>query len=122
MTVQAPPVPDEFSKQPWETYIIGADHSHNLESGESIVVGSSTVTAVDADGEDASADVIDLDDLAVQTADADDIKVTPVANGMLVVRVFGGTEAGSKYKITFKAVTSNSNQYETDVKMRIKDV
>jgi hypothetical protein len=121
MTVQAPAIADEFAKQPWESYLIGADNSHNLEIGESVIVGTSDIIAVDKDGEDATDDVLDNDDKTVQTADAADIKATPVTNGMLVTRVLAGTEALSKYKITFKAITSNGNQYETDVKMKIKD-
>jgi hypothetical protein len=122
MTVQAPPVPDEFPKQPWETFIISADISHRLVTGEYIVLETSDIIAEDTDGEDASADIIDNTDKAVETAAAADIKATPVTNGMLVTRVLGGTEALSKYKITFKAITSLDNQYETDVMMRIKSV
>jgi hypothetical protein len=122
MTIQSPPVPDEFAKQPWETYIICADNSENLGTGESVVLATSDIIAEDKDGNDVSSDVLDNTEKTVQTADAEDIKVTPVTNGMLCTRVKAGTEALSKYKITFKAITTDDNQYETDVKMRIKDV
>jgi len=116
-----PPVAETFYKQPWESYIIGVDFSWAMESGESLVVGSCTITAVDNTGTDASSDVIDDSDKAVTTADADDITTTPVTNAMLVTRIKGGTVALSKYLITFRVVTNFENQYEMDLKMSIKE-
>lgn len=114
----------EICKQGSESYLLGADFSQVLESGEYILIGTSTVTATDKDGNDATSDVLDNDDMAVATADADDLDsgVTPITNGMLVTRIKNGTEALSKYMITYLAKTSNGNTYEKDVKMRIKEI
>ena len=116
-----PPVAETFYKQPWESYIMGVDFSWAMEEGEILVVGSCTITAIDKDSADASAAIVDNDDKAVTTADADDITTTPVTNAMLVTRIFGGTVALSKYLITFKGVTSYDNQYEMDLKMDIRE-
>lgn len=121
MTVQVPAISEEFSKQSWETYLIGADNSKVLEEGEYVVLNTSTIVAEDKDGTDASDDILDNTDKAVETASINDVDVTPVTNGMLVTRIQAGVEALSKYKITFKAITSNGNQYETDVLMVIKN-
>ncbi len=114
----------EICKQGSESYLLGADFSQVLESGEYVLIGTSTVTAVDKNGADVTSTVLDNNDMAVQTADADDLDsgVTPVTNGMLVTRIQNGSESLSKYMITYLAKTSNGNTYEKDVKMRIKEV
>ena len=121
MAVQKCAGKEEICKQPNETYLFGVDYSQVLEEGEYILVGTSTITAVDNEGNDATSDVLDNTDKVVQTADEDDISVTPITNGMLATRIKGGTEALSKYKLTYLAQTSNENTYEKDVLMRIKD-
>lgn len=115
------PIPETFWKQPWETYLIGGDFSRVLETGEEIVALTSDIVAVDKDGTDVSSTVLDNSYKTVSTADADDIDVTPVTNGMLMTRVQAGTEDAMPYKITFKGVTNADNQFETDVTMKIKD-
>ena len=121
MVTQLCAVAEEICKQPWETYLLGADNSHVLEEGEFVLLGASDITAVDKNGADASADVLDNGDKVILTADEEDITTDPITNGMLATRIKAGTEALSKYKITFRAVTSLDNQYETDVRMKIKD-
>jgi hypothetical protein len=123
MATQKCAVACEICKQPSESYLLGADFSQVLEEGEYILVGTSEVTAVDNDGNDSTDDVLDNDDMAVDTADEDDLLsgTTPITNGMLVTRILGGDEDLSKYKITFLVQTSNGNTYEKDVLMRIKD-
>jgi len=123
MSVQKCAITCEICKQPSESYLLGADFSQVLTVGEYILVGTSTVTAVDNADEDATDDVLDNNDMVVDTADADDLPsaTTPITDGMLVTRIMAGTEALSKYKLTFLAQTSNGNTYEKDVKMRIKD-
>lgn len=120
MTVENRIVVDQFGKQSWESYIIGVDHSKNLASGEYIVLGSSTIIAADADGEDVTDTVLDNDAMAVGTASQSDIDVTPVTNGLLSTRIRSGT-SGVIYTITFKAVTSENNKFETDIKMKVED-
>lgn len=123
MATQKCAVACEICKQPSESYLLGADFSQVLEEGEYILVGTSTITAIDNAEDDATADVLDNTDKAVSTADEDDLDsgYTPITNGMLVTRILAGTEALSKYKLTYLAKTSNGNTYEKDVKMRIKD-
>ena len=116
------PVAEKFYKQPSESYLVGADFSNVIESGEAIVAGSSTVTATDSNGEDASDDVIDNLDKNVTTADPDDIDATPVTNAMLQTRVMGGVEDNSPYKLTYKVVTDLGNEFELDISMQIKEV
>ena len=120
MSVEPRVVLDQFSKQSWESNMVGVDHSKNLASGESIVLGSSTVTAIDGDGDDATSTVLDNDDMVVGTASQSDISVTPVANGLLSTRVKAGS-SGVIYTLTFKAVTSAGNKIETDIKMKVED-
>jgi len=123
MSTQKCAVACEICKQPSESYLLGADFSQVLEEGEYILVGTSDVSAVDNIGDDATSDVLDNNDMVVDTADADDLLsgTTPVTNGMLVTRILGGDEDSSKYKITYLAQTSNGNTYEKDVLMKIKD-
>lgn len=123
MATQKCAVACEICKQPSESYIFGADFSQVLEEGEYILVGTSTITAVDSAGDDSTAIVLDNADKAVQTAEEEDLDsgTTPVTDGMLVTRIQAGTEALSKYKLTYLGLTSNGNTYEKDVKMKIKD-
>lgn len=115
------PVAVTFYKQPWETYLVGADFSWVIDEGEEIVLATSDIVAEDVNGTDASSDVLDNSAKAVSTADADDITTTPVTNAMLVTRIKDGTVALSKYLITYRAITDLGNQYELDLKMSIKE-
>jgi hypothetical protein len=114
------PVPEKFYKQPWETYLVGADFSKVLEIGEALVVGDCDILAVDSDDVDRASVVLDNSYKVVSTADADDINVTPITNGMLMTRVKAGVDL-MKYKLTFHASSDSDNQFETDVFMEIKD-
>lgn len=96
-----------FEKQVWESWIVSADFSDDLVTGETIVLATSTVTATDKTGT-LDATVLDQSGKAV-------------SGSLLQIRVQAGTEALSMYKITFKAITSMSNQYELDINMKVKD-
>jgi len=122
MVSQKTLIPDQTTKQSSESCLIGADFSRVLEEGEYLLVDQCTITAIDKDGESATSTVLDNDDKAVQTANAEDIGVTPKTNGMLVTRVKAGVEANSRYKITFLVVTSNGNTYEKDVYLKIDNI
>ena len=113
------PTKKTIYKQPWETWIVGADFSKVLQVGEALVNATSDIIAIDEDGVDVAATLLDNASKAVTTADADDISVTPITNGMLVTRIEGGT-AGAKYLVTYKAVTDAGNQFEIDVKVNVK--
>ena len=96
-----------FIKQTDEIFPIAADFSDVLATGETIVTESCEVTAYDSDDIDVSSTIL--------VANSKD-----VLGSILLIKVQSGTD-GKKYKITFKAVTSNSNLYELDVTMIIKD-
>ena len=98
-----------FTKQNSETFFISADYSDVLETGETIIVGSSTVVAEDVAGVVATADVLTGGSIAV-------------SGDTLKIKVKEGTEALSPYKITFKAVTSLGNTWEKDVSMEIVEL
>jgi len=97
-----------FVKQPWESMVPYEDLEDQLETGETIVIGSSSVTVVDSNGDDASATVFSGSPYV-----ADVYK--------LCQRVVDGTD-GETYTITFKAVTSLNNKWEVDCKMKVVEL
>jgi len=121
MAVQQCAIPEEICKQTWESYLIGVDNSQVMHEGEYILLNQSEVVAVDRNGDDATSDILDNSEMQVRTADPEEISVTPVTDAMLVTRIKDGTEELSKYIITFRAKTSLGNQYETDVRLKIKN-
>jgi len=98
-----------FTKQPYETFMVAADFSADLDTGETITEGTSDVIAEDKNGDDATSDVLT-------------IGAKVVDEGLLKIRVKDGTENLTPYKITFRAVTSLVNKYELDISMRIKEL
>ena len=97
-----------FTKQSWETWIIATDYSDDLETGETIVLATSSIIAVDKNAEDATDDVLNQSGKAVSGA-------------LLQIRVEAGTASLQPYKITFKAITNLGNKYEYDVKMVVRE-
>lgn len=97
-----------FVKQPWEEFYIAADFSLVLGATETIVEGTSTVTAADYDGNDVTSDLLES---GSEQVDGDYYKV----------RCKGGVDK-TNYKITFKAITSLDNKYELDVRMKVKEL
>jgi len=96
----------KFTKQIAETFPISIDFSENMATGE--VISSQVISAVDNEGNVATGDV--LSDPANDSAQA------------CTVRVLAGTEALSPYKITCKATTDESNVWEKDILMKIKEL
>ena len=96
----------KFTKQISETFPISVDFSDNMATGE--VILSEVISATDNAGDDVTADV--LSDPGNDGAQA------------VTVRVLAGTEALSPYKITFVATTDESNVWELDVLMKIKEL
>lgn len=100
--------PISFTKQSSEKYAIDIDFTDVLVHGETIVTaqvesyeGNSTITGI------------------VDSYDT----VNDTTTGYFAVRVIVQNGADkSKYKITAKIVTSNSNEYEDDVFMNINNV
>ena len=99
---------DGFTKQIAEEFTISAQFSNALETGESIDVSNSSVTAEDLNGDDATDSVLTS---SSKTVDGTKLKV----------RVEGGTVTLSPYKITFLITTNLNNIYELDVFMTVAD-
>jgi hypothetical protein len=96
-----------FTKQSSEKYPIDINFTDTLE-GETI----STAQVEVYEGTVAVAGLIDSYDT-----------VNDTTNGYYAVRIIvQNGEDGKKYKITTKIVTSNSNTYEEDTYMNIRDV
>lgn len=114
---------NHFTKQPVETFYVGAEFSQNLDTGETIVLAGSTVTAEDSNGNDVTSTVIESGTTAVATATAAEVdnEYTPKTSGMLEARVKAGT-AGETYKLTFRGLTSAANKFELDVRMKVKQL
>jgi len=98
---------EKFTKQSYEQFYIAGNFSLNLGDGEEI--SSETVTAIDKAGTDSTAIVL------VNGTDS-------IVDGKVRVQVTGGTQALSPYRIRFVIVTSLDNQWEIDVKMRVKEI
>ena len=98
-----------FSKQPSEEFLIEGDFSKDIGSGETIVLGTSTVVAEDKTGT-ADSSVLDQSAKAISSS----------LKG-LVIRVKAGAEDKSPYKITFVIITSLNNKWELDVVMGVSE-
>lgn len=95
-----------FTKTSWESWVIAGNFTKDLESGETIVLATSTVTATDSDG--------------VAAPSVLDQSYKAVSGGYLQIRVQAGTD-GEVYTIEFKAITSLSNKFELEIEMKVKD-
>ena len=103
-------IPGRFSKQPYEEFYWGADFSDVIDTdNESIILGSSSITAVDVTEE--------TDETVYYEA-----TLTVVSNTILAVRVKAGEAGASPYKLTYRIETTVGNKYEKDVLMTVKDV
>lgn len=103
---------ESFTKQPYEEWVIAGSIEDVVDTGETITLGSCDVKAWQWDDltQEETTNVIEI-----ATLSKDDTL------HYLKVRVKGGTTAIATYKITFYIVTSLSNKYEIDVKMKIKE-
>ena len=100
----------EFKKQPFEQFFLAADFVNVMDTSvETIVLGSSSITAVDSDGTTDNT-VFDVGSLAIEDLTK------------LKVRVYAGLESLSPYKFTFKIVTSQNNKWEKDLAMSVEDL
>lgn len=100
-----------LSKQPGEKFYIEMDFSKNFTSGETVNIGSSSVTVIDKDGVDKSTDIIDAGTLAASST-----------NNGLIARIKGGLVTAEPYKITFVLTTSAGNVWEDDISLGIREV
>ncbi len=105
----------DITKQPSESFMIAGSIINVGASGETITLGSSSASAVDADGTDVTSTFLDTGTLVV----GDD--PNGGTSNSLQVRVRDGTEAASLYKVTFLMVTSLGNTYEVDRTVKVKE-
>jgi len=95
----------EFTKQPDETYVFAVDFSDILATDETI--SSETVTAIDEeDNSDATTIVIDS---------------SVVSGNNVNIKIKNGIDLHD-YKITCIIITSNTNTYEEDIRMKVRAI
>ncbi len=100
-----------IEKQPSEEFPIGVDFAKDLTASETI--STAVVTAIDlSDDSDASSIVLDG---SAQIQDGDQ------TSSKIVQKIKAGTD-GERYKITFKATTSDLNIFEADGTMEVKEL
>ena len=104
-----------FTKQNSEQFFIAGDLVNVLEDDEGIDLDNTTITAIDTEGEDATADILQAGTKAL------DDSPNGGTNNMVKIRVQAGLEANAPYKITFEIPTDQDNKWEIDVKMKIKE-
>lgn len=109
-------IPSE-TKQPWESWIVWGSILSVQEASETVVLNSSQILAMDKDGYDAQGVLIDM---STKTLGSD--PDGSYSDNMLGVRLQGGDPDKSPYHITFKMVTSLSNKYEAEMKIKIKEL
>ena len=104
---------DFFPKQAYEEFWISSSFADDLGSSEAIVIASSTVTVVDTDETDVTADIIVTGTFSVDSTEQ-----------IAQVQIKGGSEDRSPYKITFRIVTdaSPANKWENDIQMKVKEL
>lgn len=100
---------DKFEKQEYEEFVIAGEYEDVMTTGETITDGTSTVTAIDKDGNDVSSTILEQ---STKTVDGTQLQM----------RCKAGTYAASPYQITFKAVMSTLNKWEVDVIMWVKEI
>lgn len=100
---------ETIRKQAYEEFTIAGDFVDQAESGETAILAGSEVFAVDKDGVDVKATLLD--------------QATKAVDGtQLRIKLRAGAEDKSPYKITFKIVTSAANKWEIDVSCRLKEI
>jgi hypothetical protein len=124
--------PGKMKKQPFEEWVVAADFADNMDiaGGEDLELGSCTIEAVDAQGNDATeggslsaaAQIVDTSTMA---------KGTGTEQGFLKVLIKGGVENEvvdeatvdrSPYKVTFKGVTDAPEKWEKDLIVTVRDL
>jgi len=107
-------VPGEFFKQPYESMVAYGGFSNVMESGETITLVSSTATALDVNGSDASSDILQGNPAIYNDDDGNPWR--------LGIRVVAGEASKSPYKITFKILTSLANKWEVDCYVNVEEL
>jgi hypothetical protein len=106
---------ESFEKQTWEIWTAWGSIIDVQEATETVVLNTSSVKAMDKEGNDVSSTFLDQSTLAL----GDDPDGS-YENNLLGIKCRGGDISKSPYHITFYMVTSLANQYEVDVKVKVK--
>jgi len=97
----------DFTKKSAEIFPVSVDFEKVLDTGETLILGSSTVLVEDSDGNDVTSAMI------VPGSES-------VSGSQYMAKVRAGTDDES-YKISFQVTTSDSNVYEKDLNFKVKD-
>lgn len=106
------------TKQGWEEYFIAGSIINVQKDGtEKVVLGTSSIEAIDKEGSDALATIVD-----VATKKLDDDPDGSYTENMLSVKCKAGLESGSPYVVTFKMTTTEGQKWETEMQIVIKEI
>lgn len=100
-----------------EYYIAGSILNVQKDGTEKCVLATSEIEAIDNNGDDALAAIIDL-----PTKKLDNDPDGSYTDNMVSVRVKAGTEALSPYIVTWKMPTTEGNKWETEMRVTIKEL
>ena len=108
---------ETFEKQTWEIWTVWGSILNVQEATETVVLNTSSVSAMDKDGNNVSSTFLDQGSKAL----GDDPDGS-YSDNLLGMKCRGGDLDKSPYHITFYMVTTLGNQYEVDVKSKIKRI
>ncbi len=94
-------------KRPDEEFVIEADFSNLLATGETI--NTFTITATDKDGSSVSTTFLDQ---STKTLDSDSTGIQ--------IQLRAGTDALSPYKVLFQAISTSDNTFEIVVYVNVR--
>ena len=107
-------VPGEFFKQPYESMIVYGGFTNVMEENETITLGSSSITAEDVNGDDASSDILSGSPTIYNDGDGNPFR--------LGIRAVDGVAVNSPYKIEVKIITSLGNKWEVDCFLNVEEI
>lgn len=96
-----------IKKQAYEAFYVSV--TFPLATGETLNLGSCSVTAVDKDGTTATSTLIETG-------------TTAVVGAILKARIHDGDSSHSPYIVSFNATTSTGNKYKYDVRVKVYDI
>lgn len=103
-------------KQPYERFPLYGSIYKVGETGETVVLATSTVTARDRGNRDVSSSLL----VAASKAVVNDPRGGS-ANALKIL-ITGGTTVGSPYTVTFKMATSLGNLYEVEARVVVEEI
>ena len=101
---------EKTTKQGYDSFLLTANFSANMRTGDTMILGNTVMTATDKEGDDATSAILTVGDKAI-------------SGTRLQVRIKAGTEALSPFVVRFlTGITTLGDQWEKDVQVRIKEV